>query len=636
MNRRVLLKQLLSFLFISPLSRAKASIQDKKNNLVELLPSLFTLNNELHSSLRYKISFFVDKDNGCSGGYFKVGKGELNILKEDIYFDKGFFYSSSGEVLNVYIYPNTPAKIYDKKNQCIKFVSDVYLGEVDTSYASMEDHAKSTDKFHKFITPEYFGAVGDGKADDTIPINETVVSGYSILFSAQYLISSSISPVDNQKFVGVNDAELILLKPNMSLIKTKGVSNVVIKGLILTSHPTLSKPYNGSCIRNEDSKGWYIGDNIFSNYGASAIFCYNSSEMLICNNKFSGIKDAAGDITMWGSSRKNKITNNVMQSGSDSAIIIQTITDGDFCSDNIIQDNNISNCTRYGIVVYNNLSSKKSVLQNTKILGNKIDNILGEVRNPSVHDTRTYGAGIYVLSAENITIQYNKVSKCNLLTNSSTLAPGCIGLNATSSAIISDNIISRGAYYGIFIGDALQQGKGYKAKSLNFRPDNIVRVQRNKITGCVRDGVFVINKHRVTINDNLISDNEGCGIATSVSNNQIYHTLNDIIITNNSSCNNGLDGINLSSANCAVISGGAYSDNLRCGVNLTSFGTKVSLLKCQGNKIGISVTDKGVKCRLEDCTLTSNDVGVLAMVPYEESGCVYTKNKLSRKVNAAS
>ena len=91
MNRRVLLKQLLSFLFISPLSRAKASIQDKKNNLVELLPSLFTLNNELHSSLRYKISFFVDKDNGCSGGYFKVGKGELNILKEDIYFDKGFF-----------------------------------------------------------------------------------------------------------------------------------------------------------------------------------------------------------------------------------------------------------------------------------------------------------------------------------------------------------------------------------------------------------------------------------------------------------------------------------------------------------------------------------------------------------------
>ncbi|WP_250880600.1 hypothetical protein [Escherichia coli] len=32
-----------------------------------------------------------------------------------------------------------------------------------------------------------------------------------------------------------------------------------------------------------------------------------------------------------------------------------------FCSDNLIQDNNISNCTRYGIVVYNNLSSKKKV-----------------------------------------------------------------------------------------------------------------------------------------------------------------------------------------------------------------------------------------------------------------------------------
>ncbi|WP_250880622.1 hypothetical protein [Escherichia coli] len=47
-------------------------------------------------------------------------------------------------------------------------------------------------------------------------------------------------------------------------------------------------------------------------------------------------------------------------------------------------------------------------------------------------------------------MQYNEVSKCNLLTNSSTLAPGCIGLNATSNAIVSDNIISDGAYYGIF------------------------------------------------------------------------------------------------------------------------------------------------------------------------------------------
>ncbi len=636
MNRRLLFKQVLAFLFVSPLTRAKVSLQDYKSNLFELIPSLFSLNNEMNSSLRYKISFIVDANDDRKNVYFKNENGIFNILKEDVYFDRGVFYSTNGQALSIYVRPNTPAKIYNREDRSHKFVSDVYLGKIDTTTSSVDEKAGSAGKFHKFITPEYFGATGDGITDDTVCINEAIASGYSVFYSARYLISSSISPVNNQKFVGVNNAELILLKPKTSLIKTKGVSDVVIKGLVLTTHPTLSKPYNGSCIEIEDAKGWYIGNNVFSNYGASAIFCRNSSEMFIYNNKFAGSKGAAGDVTLWGSTCQSKIKNNTMLSGSDSAIIIQTIVDGDFCSDNLIQDNNISNCTRYGIVVYNNLSSKKSILRNTKVIGNKIYNILGQVKNPSVHNTKTYGAGIYVLSAENITIQYNEVSKCNLLTNSSTLAPGCIGLNATSNAIVSDNIISDGAYYGIFIGDALQQGKGSNANSPDFIPDGIVYVQRNRIINCKRDGIFIINKHSVIINDNMVEGNQGCGISTSVSNNEIYHSMKNITIANNSSCNNKLDGINLSDAYCARISGGTYSNNDRCGINLTSFGTEVSLLQCQGNKIGISISDKGMKCRIEDCNLTSNNVGVLSVVPYEDRGCVLSKNKLSRKLNASS
>lgn len=593
MNRRLLFKQVLAFLFVSPLTRAKVSLQDYKSNLFELIPSLFSLNNEMNSSLRYKISFIVDANDDSKNVYFKNENGTFNILKEDVYFDKGLFYSTNGQVLSIYVRPNTPARIYNREDRSHKFVSDVYLGKIDTSTStsSVDEKVGSTGKFHKFITPEYFDATGDGITDDTVCINEAIASGYSVFYSARYLISSSISPVNNQKFVGVNNAELILLKPKTSLIKTKGVSDVVIKGLVLTTHPTLSKPYNGSCIEIEGAKGWYIGNNVFSNYGASAIFCRNSSEMFIYNNMFAGSKGAAGDVTLWGSTCQSKIKNNTMLSGSDSAIIIQTIADGDFCSDNLIQDNNIQNCTRYGIVVYNNLSSKKSILRNTKVIGNKIYNILGQVKNPSVHNTKTYGAGIYVLSAENITIQYNEVSKCNLLTNSSTLAPGCIGLNATSNAIVSDNIISDGAYYGIFIGDALQQGKGSNANSPDFIPDGIVYVQRNRIINCKRDGVFIINKHSVIINDNMVEGNQGCGISTSVSNNEFYHSMKNITIANNSSCK---------------------------------------------NKIGISISDKGMKCRIEDCNLTSNDVGVLSVVPYDERGCAFSKNKLSRKINASS
>ena len=59
-------------------------------------------------------------------------------------------------------------------------------------------------------------------------------------------------------------------------------------------------------------------------------------------------------------------------------------------------------------------------------------------------------------------------------------------------------------------------------------------------------------------------------------------------------------------------------------------------MQCQDNKIGISISDKGMKCRIEDCNLTSNDVGVLSVVPYDERGCAFSKNKLSRKINASS
>lgn len=89
----------------------------------------------------------------------------------------------------------------------------------------------------------------------------------------------------------------------------------------------------------------------------------------------------------------------------------------------------------------------------------------------------------------------------------------------------------------------------------------------------------------------MVEGNQGCGISTSVSNNEFYHSMKNITIANNSSCK---------------------------------------------NKIGISISDKGMKCRIEDCNLTSNDVGVLSVVPYDERGCAFSKNKLSRKINASS
>ncbi|PPJ89111.1 hypothetical protein CSC93_04675, partial [Klebsiella pneumoniae] len=114
MNRRLLFKQVLAFLFVSPLTRAKVSLQDYKSNLFELIPSLFSLNNEMNSSLRYKLSCIVDANDDRKNVYFKNANGIFNILKEDVYFDRGVVDSTNGQALSIYVRPITPAKIDDR------------------------------------------------------------------------------------------------------------------------------------------------------------------------------------------------------------------------------------------------------------------------------------------------------------------------------------------------------------------------------------------------------------------------------------------------------------------------------------------------------------------------------------------
>ncbi|MCV5526826.1 right-handed parallel beta-helix repeat-containing protein, partial [Escherichia coli] len=71
----------------------------------------------MNSSLRYKISFIVDANDDSKNVYFKNENGTFNILKEDVYFDKGLFYSTNGQVLSIYVRPNTPARIYNREDR---------------------------------------------------------------------------------------------------------------------------------------------------------------------------------------------------------------------------------------------------------------------------------------------------------------------------------------------------------------------------------------------------------------------------------------------------------------------------------------------------------------------------------------
>lgn len=468
-----------------------------------------------------------------------------------------------------------------------------------------------------YIPIEQFGAKGDGVTDDTAAVQAALSSGKNLSFSGTYLVKSTLSITkDGQKLIGAGGV-LKVDVGTVTLLKAIGVSNVSIVGLTLQSSSAATNTYNGACVWAENCSGWVISGCLFEIYKASALFLNKSSNFKIVHNTFNGAAGAAGDVTMWRSCSGNVVSENTMTSGSDTAIVLQTIDDADNSADNVISYNRIANCTRYGIVVYNSLERKTGSLLRTRIVGNSIDTVYGSVTNPSAGNAKTYGAGIYVLSAEGVVVSGNTVSRCNLETDSSTLSPGCIGVNATSNAVISDNVVTAGGYHGIFVSDALQQGAGNGAGSAAYRPIGGVVISGNTATQCTRDGIHVENKHSVKLVGNTCTHNAGNGVLVyTTSGGTNYPSLFDISVEATSSLRNGLAGLSLSNCQSARVANGSFSWNTGDGVSTGSPSSVLANLLIEGNSRGIVMSASATECSVTLCRVSGNATGLVAFSPY--------------------
>lgn len=468
-----------------------------------------------------------------------------------------------------------------------------------------------------YIPIEQFGAKGDGVTDDTAAVQAALSSGKNLSFSGTYLVKSTLSITkDGQKLFGAGGV-LKVDVGTVTLLKAIGVSNVSIVGLKLQSSSAATNTYNGACVWAENCSGWVISGCLFESYKASAVFLNKSSNFKIVHNTFNGAAGAAGDVTMWRSCSGNVVSENTMTSGSDTAIVLQTIDDADYSADNVISYNRIANCTRYGIVVYNSLERKTGSLLRTRIVGNSIDTVYGSVTNPSAGNAKTYGAGIYVLSAEGVVVSGNTVSRCNLETDSSTLSPGCIGVNATSNAVISYNVVTAGGYHGIFVSDTLQQGAGNGAGSAAYRPIGGVVISGNTATQCTRDGIHVENKHSVKLIGNTCTHNAGNGVLVyTTSGGTNYPSLFDISVEATSSLRNGLAGLSLSNCQSARVANGSFSWNTGDGVSTGSPSSVLANLLIEGNSRGIVMSASATECSVTLCRVSGNATGLVAFSPY--------------------
>ena len=122
----------------------------------------------------------------------------------------------------------TVKKVYDKTELIDRAVLDAKT-YADNAQASADDAQLSADDAENiknqiaelFVTPEMYGAVGDGVADDTDAVQDAINSGKKVYLTRMYLITSSLIISSNTLIEGNKTTS-----PNTTLFNLKFANNV--------------------------------------------------------------------------------------------------------------------------------------------------------------------------------------------------------------------------------------------------------------------------------------------------------------------------------------------------------------------------------------------------------------------------
>lgn len=313
-------------------------------------------------------------------------------------------------------YVEMVGKVSEKCNEVIDFVNDFdkdmqvyvdnWLNAHPEATTTVLDHSLTNKKLVigtlDFVTPEMFGAYGDGEHDDTVAIQEAIDVGKIVIFNGTYLVSLNESNialnVKNDTILYLNNSTIKLdtnLATSYKLINIDNKENVkIINGNI-----------EGDKLRHSGSSNeWCFGVYVSSSNNVTIDNC------LIKYNRGDGIY--VGN----GTCENITIVNNVLVSNGRNGI---SITDGE----NVNIDNNIITNTngyapQYGIGIEQNNTSQKAININISNC-NLVDN--------------EYGGFYCSLIGSNSSVN---ISNCN--------SSGGFKLEAygTDSIINADNIIN--------------------------------------------------------------------------------------------------------------------------------------------------------------------------------------------------
>jgi hypothetical protein len=217
-----------------------------------------------------------------------------------------------------------------------------------------------------YVTPEMFGAIGDGINDDTPFLKKAMQPGRKVALIGKYLVTSSINVVfvdDKSLTIFGNEGSEILFNGYFSCLKFASASsygqvkieNVIISGTMASAYDDIKY---GSGIYTDGINSISIGRSCFNNIYGNGIFLTNTTgSITVTGNSIfncgglnptidspSGLLDHYGDgILAWTNCKSVLVSSNTIK--------FNAAAKGYFGRGGIVFDNNCS-----GVIENNNIS----------------------------------------------------------------------------------------------------------------------------------------------------------------------------------------------------------------------------------------------------------------------------------------
>lgn len=346
------------------------------------------------------------------------------------------------------------------------------------------------------VYPQWWGAVGDGTADDTAELQAALASYTNVKIpKGTYYITGALSPIANQTIRGEGAASIIsLIDGTINGFYVNNVDDITIKDLSIKTKTQVTATASIAGIKIYDATRCLIDNVTFSSFGWAGIWLWDSTYCTVRDCKFYtwfGTIQDSSNIMVYNNSNYNLIDGNHCYGGGDYGIIVQDPYTHSTPTGNIITNNQVGEHKAYGIAVYvSDGYDTKTIVSN-----NHVHDILGTAL------AGLTGAGIYICGAGGCIVEGNQVSNCCRSTTnpvSLSMAHIAISAGAAYTGDLVDTICSNNHINA-------SQGRGISVA----KPPSGVIVTDNTIfsegtAANYEEAIYVENSGRVKVQGNII------------------------------------------------------------------------------------------------------------------------------------